>query len=166
MMTVPSSPSCLFIIDVQKGFINGHTKHIPAIVEQLQSSYDHVFVSRFFNPDPSLYRDLMNWYKFRKETPDVDLAFSPISNAFQFDKEIYSCLLPSVLDELGHRRIKEVHLCGIATECCILKTAVDLFEKNFRPVVLTSGCASHAGAECHQAGLIVLQRLIGRDQIR
>lgn len=108
----------------------------------------------------------MNWHKFRKETPDVDLAFSPIPDTFKFDKGVYSCLLPSVIDELNRRGIREVHLCGIATECCILKTAVDLFEKNFRPVVLTSACASHGGEEFHHAGLMALQRLIGQDQIR
>ena len=44
-------------------------------------------------------------------------------------------------------------------------TAVDLFQNGFRPVVLADACASHAGPDYHEAGLRLLERLIGRRQI-
>ena len=43
--------SCLLIIDVQKGFINKHTKHIPKLVEDEQNKYENVYITQFFNPE-------------------------------------------------------------------------------------------------------------------
>ncbi len=42
------APRFLLIIDVQKGFINEWTRHIPARVESLQSEFDRLWVTRFF----------------------------------------------------------------------------------------------------------------------
>jgi nicotinamidase-related amidase len=47
----------------------------------------------------------------------------------------------------------------------VLKTAVDAFEKGFRPVVITDACASNLGADMHAKGLDVLEVLIGRKQL-
>jgi nicotinamidase-related amidase len=66
---------------------------------------------------------------------------------------------------LERRKISEVFLCGIETDCCVLKTAVDLFEHHYRPVVLSSACASRAGKENHEAGLKILRRMIGNEQV-
>jgi len=55
--------------------------------------------------------------------------------------------------------------CGIATDGCVLKTAVDLFEAGIRPVVLTDAVSSHAGDEVHQAGLLLISRFIGGEQL-
>ena len=43
-MTTP-----LLIVDVQKGFINDATRHIPARVADLAWRYDQVLVTRFIN---------------------------------------------------------------------------------------------------------------------
>ncbi len=43
----------LLIIDVQQGFINAATRHLPPKVADLQDDYDHVFVTRFVNPPGS-----------------------------------------------------------------------------------------------------------------
>jgi len=38
---------CILIIDVQKGFINSDTKHIPSLVEDLQKEYEYIYITRF-----------------------------------------------------------------------------------------------------------------------
>jgi len=57
-------------------------------------------------------------------------------------------------------------LCGIATDGCVLKTAVDAFERGIEPVVVVDACASHAGNAVHEAGLLLLGRFIGAGQLR
>jgi nicotinamidase-related amidase len=57
-------------------------------------------------------------------------------------------------------------LCGIATDGCVLKSAVDAFERGIEPVVVTDACASHAGREIHEAGLLLLARFIGPGQLK
>jgi len=157
--------TCLFIIDVQRGFINEWTRHIPDRVAALQEKYDRVVVTRFVNPENSFYRRLIHWSRFAPDSADVALAFAPRADALVVDKAQYSALVPMVADMLGGERIERVDLCGIATDNCVLKTAVDLFERGIVPVVLADACASHGGPDCHEAGLLLLRRLIGRGQV-
>ena len=82
------------------------------------------------------------------------------------EKLIYSCVSAAFLDQLRHAQIDELHLCGIATDNCVLKCAVDLFEAGLRPIVLAEFCASHAGADYHQWGLAIIERFIGTAQVR
>ena len=66
---------------------------------------------------------------------------------------------------MKQNRVERVHLCGIATDNCVLKSAVDLFEAGLEPLVLAADCASHGGPECHAAGLLLLARFIGAERV-
>ena len=46
-----------------------------------------------------------------------------------------------------------------------MTTAVGLFERGIRPVVLEHYCASNGGARSHAAALLALERLIGKEHI-
>lgn len=82
------------------------------------------------------------------------------------DKESYTSLTPQVRDLIRNMDIKRIYLCGIATDGCVLKTAVDVFEEgDLVPVILTDLCASHAGPAVHDAGLLLAGRFIGSDQL-
>lgn len=155
----------LMIIDVQKGFINPWTAHVPALVEALQGDFRRALVTRFFNPPGSMHRRLIGWKRFAPDSDDVALAFTPRADARIVDKSTYTCLSDTLRDELRRDGIGRVYLCGIATDNCVLKTAVDLFEAGIEPVVLADACASHGGPECHEAGLMLLRRFIGEGQV-
>lgn len=157
--------TALLIVDVQKGFINDWTRHVPGRVEALQARYERVFVTRFFNPEGSFYRTLIGWHRFAPGSDDVALAFSPRADAPILDKDTYTCVGPGFLARLREAAIDTVHLCGIATDNCVLKCAVDLFENGVRPVVLAYACASHGGPDCHAAALLILKRFIGRASV-
>lgn len=161
-----SRREALLIVDVQEGFINDATAHIPAAVEELQHDYDHVYVTRFINGPESPHRKLIDWHRFGNDSADVPLAFNVKDNVAVIDKFKYTCIDSEFLRELRGKGITEVHICGIDTDACVLKCAVDLFEAGVRPVVIASACASHAGADFHKYGLSILRRLIGRSQIR
>ena len=55
-------------------------------------------------------------------------------------------------------------VCGIDTEVCVLKTAVDAFEHGIRAWLLTDASASHSGQPAHDAGVLVAEKMIGRLQ--
>jgi nicotinamidase-related amidase len=158
-------PRCLLIVDVQKGFLNGWTRHIPARVEALQAGYDHVIATRFLNPEDSPYRRLIHWSRMAPGSDEVELAFTPRADALLYNKSVYGAVTPALRAFLDARQIARVEICGIATDNCVLKTAVDLFEAGYVPVVLADACASHGGPECHACGLRLLRRFIGRDQV-
>lgn len=157
--------AALLIVDVQKGFLNDWTGHIPAQVEALQNRYEKVFVTRFSNPEGSNYRKLIGWRPFAPGTRDTELAFTPRDDAVIIDKVVYSCVTGGFLARLKGIGIDTVHLSGIATDNCVLKCAVDLFEAGLRPIVLADFCASHGGPECHDCGLRLLRRFIGEQQV-
>ena len=160
-----SDNRALLIVDVQAGFINDSTKHIPEIVERLQGEYEHVYATRFINAEGSSHRKWINWHRFGEGSSEVDLAFDADGHVAVVDKNVYTCITAEFLEDLRGRGVTEVHLCGIDTDACVLKCAVDLFEAGVRPVVIAGACASHAGAEFHEYGLKILRRLIGRPQI-
>ena len=157
--------TCLLITDVQKGFINKFTEHIPKFVEKLQFEYETVLATRFFNKDGSFYHDLIKWHRFSKDSKDTELAFKIRSDAIVIEKHIYTCINVNFIKLLRSRNISEVHICGIDTDICVTKCAVDLFENNIVPVVLSKYCASTAGLDAHKNALKTLARYIGKSQI-
>ena len=171
MMIEPASDlepldTALLIVDVQEGFINDSTKYVIRAVEELQSRYEHIFATRFINGVDSPHRNLIDWHRFGEGSRDTELAFCLSPKAEIIDKTTYTCVNPDFLDNLHNRAISEVHVCGIDTDVCVMKCAVDLFENGIRPVVLSEASASHAGDEHHQAALLILRRLIGARQIQ
>ncbi|MCP5366777.1 MAG: cysteine hydrolase [Hyphomicrobiales bacterium] len=155
----------LLIVDVQRGFINRDTNHVPDRVAALQDRFARVIATRFVNPEGSMHRRLLHWHRFAPGNGDIELAFTPRPDARILDKAAYTCLTPELRAQWIHEGVDEVHLAGIATDNCVLKTAVDLFEARIRPVVHADACASHGGPACHAAGLMLLKRFIGAEQV-
>jgi len=155
----------LLVIDVQKGFINAHTAHIPAVVEDLARGYERVLATRFINRLGSAHRRLIHWERFGPGSEDTRLAFDLPAGAAMIEKFTYTCVDAGFRARLEMMGATEVHLSGIATDNCVLKCAVDLFEAGYRPVVLAAACASHAGPDYHDWGLRILRRMIGPEQV-
>jgi nicotinamidase-related amidase len=160
------SKSCLLIVDVQNGFINEWTKHVPSLVEAAQMDYDYVVATRFFNPERSFFRSLIKWDRFSVGSDDIPLAFNVRKDALIIDKPLYTCVTEEFIRWLKERYISVVHVCGIDTDICVTKCAVDLFERGVEPVVLGGLCASYAGEEAHRNALSTLERYIGESQVR
>ena len=116
----------LLIVDVQNGFVNNKTKHIPALVEKLQYNYELVIASRFINLPDSPYRRLIKWNHLSPETDEIELAFKPQEGTIIIDKYIYSCIDELFLQLLKENEINAVDICGIDTDICVTKCAVDL----------------------------------------
>ena len=155
----------LLIIDVQRGFVTDATRHVVAAAEALQPRYQHVYATRFINPDESPFRRWLDWHRFSEDSPEIELALSLRSDAIVLDKHTYTAVTEQLLSDLQRNGISEVHICGIDTDGCVLKTAVDLFEAGIRPLVLARSCASTAGPDFHEYGLRALARMIGAPQI-
>ena len=155
----------LLIIDVQNGFITEKTKHIPKLVEQLQYQYKYVIATRFINIENSLYRKLIKWDKLSENSNDIELAFNIRNDAVIIDKNIYTCVNNYFLERLKSNHINEVDICGIDTDVCVTKCAVDLFEHGIIPYVLKNYCATHATEDLNEVAFKILARYIGKGQI-
>lgn len=158
-------PRALLIVDVQNGFVNEKTKHIPMLVEKLQCNYDLVIATRFINLPDSPFRRLIKWDHLSPDTDEIELAFKPKEGVVIIDKYIYSCIDEPFLRLLKDKGIEAVDICGIDTDICVTKCAVDLFERNITPFVLKDYCATHADADVQESALTILARYIGKTQI-
>lgn len=164
----------LLIVDVQNGFVNDKSRHVlPVIVElakHWQATSQPIYMSQFTNFENSQWERLIGWHRLESEEEIAlrDELQPFVGSAITFRKRSYSCLVDPFRDDLRANDWSEVVLCGIATDGCVLATAVDLFEfedRPIRPVVVRDACASHAGEEISNAGLTLIERFIGRGQV-
>ena len=158
--------AALIIIDRQKGLIGPATAHVPEHVGTLQDDFKTVIATRFVNPEGSAHRRLIGWSRFAPGSAYTELAFAPAAHVRVIEKQTYSCLTDEVRAILGATNADEVHLCGIATDNCVLASAIALFEAGLTPIVRARACGSHGGTEFHDWGLRILRRLIGTAQVR
>ena len=160
----------LLIVDVQVGFINQFTHHIPQRVVCLieQKQYSPLLFTRFINAADGPYDRFLDWHSCNSE-PETDIV--PELKALAQNGSIFSksglCGMPDELtDYLRQQNIERVFIVGIDTDMCVLKIAMDLFDIGIEPIVFTDCCASTAGLQAHLAGLAVLSRNIGAMRLR
>jgi len=158
---------CLFVIDLQNGFISENTKHVTQRIKSLleQNIFEYVLFTRFLNTIDSPYVRYLNWDELLSESEQkiVD-EIEPFAKVV-FDKNIYTACNAETLAFIKTRNIKTVFICGIDTEACVLKTAIDFFENDLIPYVLEYYSASNGGDNYHQAAILVLSQLIGISHI-
>jgi nicotinamidase-related amidase len=161
--------SVLVVVDVENGFVNDENRHviepISDLVFQWKEAGGDIVFTRFINEPGGQYERLISWSKVANG-PETEIVDELIPHAkLVLEKNFYS-----FFNDEG-RRLAEQHgwktfvICGIATDSCVLKTAIDAFELGYTPIVVTDAVASHAGDEVHKAGLHLIGRNIGSRQL-
>jgi nicotinamidase-related amidase len=160
----------LLVVDVQRGFINEFTRHIPRRIKRLIEIGDYapVLFTRFVNTPESPYQRLLDWHSCA-DPPDTeivdDLASFQAADSV-FTKNGLTGLPDALTEHLRQAGYEQLSVVGIDTDMCVLKIAMDVFDLGIEPVVLIDCCASTAGLQAHLAGLAILSRNIGPHQLR
>ena len=160
----------LLIVDVQRCFLNPYTGHVPARVVRLieRGSPDPILFTRFVNEPDGPYHRFLDWHECER-APETDFApeLTPWAAPERvFTKPGFTGISEELAASLRDLRPEALTIVGIDTDMCVLKVAMDVFDLGIRPVVLIDCCASTAGLQAHLAGLAVLARNIGADQLR
>jgi nicotinamidase-related amidase len=158
------------VVDVQRGFINDYTRHLPDRIRRLIETGDFgpILYTRFVNSAGSPYQTLLQWHACA-EPPETNLVeeLEPLAEADNVFTKVGLTGVPDALAErLRQERISQISVVGIDTDMCVLKVALDIFDLGIEPVVLVDCCASTAGLQAHLAGLAILSRNIGPHQLR
>ncbi len=98
---------------------------------------------------------------YEPETTIIDELQSDINNIF--DKPYYSAFIENFSIFILINKISKIYLCGVAADSCILKTAIDSFERGIEPVIIEDACFSAGGHQTHDAGIFLLKRNIGKN---
>lgn len=160
----------LLVVDVQNGFINQFTEHIPARLATLinRQEYDLILFTRFVNTPDGPYHRFLDWYGCTEESetelaPEVAALADPTR---VYTKSGHTGLSERLAEDIRASGFEEFAIVGIDTDMCVLKVAMDVFDLGIRPIILTDCCASTAGLQAHLAGLAILARNIGANQLR
>lgn len=109
----------------------------------------------------------MDW-KHLYSSPDTDIASELIPYALGsiiLDKYNYSAATPDFLEVASVHNWLDIAICGIDTDQCVLKTALDIFECGLTPWVITNASASTGGDQLHDSALIIIGRAIGERHL-
>ncbi len=167
------SSSVLVVVDVQNGFIRDESAHVIPVIEDLvgrwQEAGGDTLFTRYINYPDSPFERLVRWSECMT-SPQIDIVdeLQPYAGraVAVVDKRGYGLFA----DKAGAALVAErgwhhIYVCGIATESCVLATALGAFEINLTPWVIEDASASHAGQHVHEAGILVTRRFIGGGQI-
>lgn len=162
----------LVVIDMQTGFVNHHSRHAVPVVSGLVAQWTAVgrpvLFTRYFNYPDSPYERFFQWHRLQ-EPPETDIVTELAEAASHahavVDKTGYTLFTPEGAELIRQAGWTDLVFCGIATESCVLKSAADAFEHGHTPWIVTDACASDAGSDMHDAGLLVARRLIGTGQL-
>ncbi|HEX2281820.1 MAG TPA: isochorismatase family protein, partial [Thermomicrobiales bacterium] len=130
--------------------------------------YDPILFTCFINTPGGPYHRFMDWHDC-VEPPETDIVnelqlYAARSRVFR--KDGFTGIPDELGDYLVDHEIERATLVGIDTDMCVLKVAMDIFDLNIEPIILIDCCASTSGLQSHLAGLAVLARNIGADQLR
>ncbi|MBO7939161.1 MULTISPECIES: isochorismatase family cysteine hydrolase [Streptomyces] len=164
--------AALVVIDMQNGFVNHHSRHAVPVVSDLVGTWSAagrpVIFTRYFNYPDSPYERFFQWHRLQ-EAPETDIVTELAEAAAHahavVDKTGYTLFTAEATELVRRAGWTDLVFCGIATESCVLKSAADAFEHGYVPWIVTDACASDAGPDVHDAGLIVARRLIGTGQL-
>jgi nicotinamidase-related amidase len=171
VITVDPDRTALVVIDVQNGFVTDNSRHVVPVIADLTRRWlaagRPLVLTRYLNHPGSMFERLLHWTELAAP-PATDLVpelRDAADHATVLDKKGYTFLTDEGRALVAANGWTDLVYCGIDTESCVLKSAVDTFEAGIRPWILTDACASHTDQAGHDAGLLLARRFIGASQL-
>lgn len=149
----------------KKSFINSHTESVPTNIKKLLSmkQFEYVVFTKFINDTNSQYYNTLN-YKGCMTEEDRKIVLDT-KNYKVIEKKVYTALNDELNQYIKDNNIDEIYVCGIDTDACVMKTALDLFENNYNVKVIEDCSMSHSGADIHNNAVGILKKLIGKENV-
>ncbi len=161
--------NCLVIVDMQNGFINENTAHLPHKITEFISShndFDSIIATRYCNtPETACYK-LNDWKECMADTYDAELVsdISPYITQI-FDKTTYSGFTSAFREFIKTKCFDKLYFCGVNTDCCVLATVLSCYDSVQDCVVISDLCASTLGEEKHRNALVLLKDNITEKRV-
>jgi len=158
--------SLLLIIGMQKGFrYAGSEALLPNLLKLKKSFKGKIVFSKFVNDKDSLFEKQLNWTEFQNEEDKKLFSELRASNNIEFEHNGYTVINEALLQFIKENKIIKVYLCGIYTDVCITKTAMDLFDKGIETFVIEDAYNSLHGKSIHDSAIESLRHILGKKQI-
>ncbi len=157
------SKNLLVVIDVQNCFVNDFSRDIPGKIKEYllanESKYDFVIFTKFINQPESQFVKHLG-YKDCMSPPATEIVaelreFLTEDNVFE--KHTYSIFRPKeILDFIKSRKVKQIFLCGLTSDGCVLASAFDAFDLGFRVNIIKELVGTCWGSKEYNDAIIQL----------
>lgn len=158
----------ILLVDIQEGYMNEELRTLPKDIEKHVKNYDYdlVIATRFINKNDSLHRSDIHIKDMTVFSSKAKLV-NPIDKIADIVlmKSTYTSYTADVAKLLEKKDVKQVYIAGLNTETSILATALDLFDKGIKPVVLSHLCNTTNGKRINEAALEILRIAVGDECI-
>ena len=151
--------TCLIIIDMQKGFINEHTRDLVApLVNFLENKkFDSVVATRYINTLETACYILEEWKSCMEGSDDTEILPEILPFVERvFDKGKYSCWNDEFKDYIKSNQFDLLYFVGVNTGCCVLHSVFDAHNDVYDTRIIEDLCGSSSGTESHKAGIKIL----------
>lgn len=156
----------LFVIDMQVGFFHPIIEPIiPVIKKSVEDFKSEVIFTQFVNdPDSQFYKQL-DWTRFtEKEDQAIIEELQPLAKRC-FEHKSYGCLTPEVHTRIKDLGVERIFICGIFTDVCVTKTAMDMFDIGLETFVIRDAVSTLHGRAVNEATLKGLSYIIGDEHL-
>lgn len=158
--------SLLLIVDMQEGFRSQEAQSIIPQIVSLKNGFDGVVAfTKFVNQKGSLFERQLQWSALQQESEQSILVEFNLEDKLLFHHATYAVLTTELLDFIQKNDVNKVFLCGVYTDVCITKAAMDCFDHHIDTFVVKDACASLHGDTQHDAAIISLQHILGKDHV-
>lgn len=151
----------LIVVDLQHAF--NPPAHIVEGIAEILPNYDIVIATQYLNRKWSIFETELGYTKCQIGSPESEIVI-PLRPRAVFDRFTYG-LQQVHIDRLKEFSVPRWDIAGCDTDACILGTCYNLWDNGIRFRVLKHLCASSGGEECHQAGLRIMKRSFGQEDL-
>ncbi len=144
----------LFVVDLQREFADNDGKYEEILnfvhTSTANKDYNKIIATKCKNKQNSNFVRYSNWFDLIDDASDLDFEADMVIEKISYGLLDYS-FLP---------RNAEIDIIGFNTGACVLKVALDLFDRDYNFKVLSKYCYSSNGLEHHKHGLWTLTNLM------
>lgn len=156
----------LVVVDMQEGFRSQALVSITSNIKKLLMNFrGEIIFLCFKNKRSSMFENSLKWKKFhdRKEQRIVkELGNVKSRKIFHTGYTIFDNALMGFVKK---NEFKKVYLCGVYTDVCIIKAAMDAFDNGIKCRVIHDASNSPHGKNNHRFAVESLGHIIGKGNV-
>lgn len=162
--------NALIIIDMQKGFINENTKHLPCrirqYIQQHKGEFDAIAGTAYINNVGTACHIFEGWDECMEGSEESEIV--PELKGYMdkiFNKSKYSCWNKEFRQWVEWNQFDKLYFVGISTACCVLHSAFDAYNDLQDCCVIEDLCGSTRGESTQRAAIQILKECITEERV-
>ncbi len=142
----------LLIVDVQRAF--APPSQFLAKLRHYATRFPCRVFTRYINPKDSFFRRKLKQKCCAPGSADIELLLEPQKGDLVFNKASYG-LKPAHIRQLKRHGIRQITVCGLDTDACVLGVMFSLFDARIECHLKENLCWSSSGL--HRAAIAIIR---------